>query len=137
MEAFYRALASRLLLPPSLPKGLMILPVNSPSAKEVGHGSLSSPPVPACQPDPSLPAQRARLCSAAAVLQPSLHQGKDYLPDYFSFLFKRADVKAGSPSFLVSHLLLVESSLIGVGNGNNKKQAHNSNMIYPPQPSRH
>lgn len=112
----------------------MILPVSS---KEVGHGSLSSLQVPVChQTHPPCPEGQAVL--PAAVLLPSLPRDNDYFPAFFfSFLFKRADVKAGSPSFLVSPLLWVESILIGVGNSNNKKQAHNSSVIYLPQPSRH
>lgn len=127
--------ASRLFLPPSLPpipKGLMTLPVNSPPAKG-GWTRVPQQPASAsvsARPRPSLPKG-----AGCAQLQRSSHPCARariiyQLFFFFFFFFERVPIKAGSPSFPFCHLLWVESSLAGVGNSNNKKQAPNFNAIY-------
>lgn len=134
VEAFYHASSSRLFLPPPLLPTHPQRPDDSPSQFPSSQGRLDMGPSAGCQcqrvsQTVSLPAQRAGLHSAAAH-QPSLRQGKDYLPAccvcFFLFLWK----KAGLPSFPFCHLLWVESSLTGVGNSNNKKQAPSFNVSY-------
>lgn len=120
---------SRLFLPPTHPQR----PDDSPSQFPSSEGRLDTGPSAACQcqhvsQPASLPAQRGRLCSAAAIPAPG--QGLFTSLFFSSFPLKEHILKAGSPSFPFCHLLRVESSLIGVGNSNNKKQARNFNAIY-------
>lgn len=140
VEAFHHVFASRLFLLPARP-----LSHPSPKAswlsqsiplqpREAGHGSLRSLPVPACQPAhvPPCPMGQAVLsCSTPAFPAPGQGLftilGWVFFPFFF---FERAHIKAESPSFPFCHLLWVESSLTGVGNSNNKKQAPSFNVVY-------
>lgn len=121
-------------LPPShpSPKAWWLFQSIPLQPREVGHGSPSSLPVPACQPDhvPPCPKGQAVLsCSAPAIPAPGQGLFTSFF-FFFFFFFERVPIKAGSPSFPFCHLLWVESSLAGVGNSNNKKQAPNFNAIY-------
>lgn len=100
VEAFYHTSSSRLFLPPPLLPTHPQRPDDSPSQFPSSQGRLDMGPSAGyqCQrvsQTVSLPAQRAGLHSAAAH-QPSLRQGKDYLPAFcvcfFLFLWKKSRV---------------------------------------------